>query len=132
AAMSFFSNAYGAAKVHALEELHKVVLELGGHLERRTYKQYLSEVALGPGDWRPAVMSLMRALRYDREKHGSAKDWHGMAKGLLSPYMALNGRSIGQRIRYVDVLSEILDDRVSSGLPARTIHSVKGQEYPAV
>lgn len=127
-----FSFDLGGRK-DALERLHKVVLEFEGHLDGKTYHQHVVGAELTPESWRPGVLALAEALRFDPAKFASADAWLGHARAVLAPRLpAGDGKSINQRLRSNKDLAKALSKAPPTGHPARTIHSVKGMEFPAV
>lgn len=117
----------------ALEELHKIVLRIEGHLPNKSYRQHMA----GPGGanltWRPSVLALGQQLRYDPAVHASADMWLAKARSLLAPKLPEGGvRTIAQVLRNHATLKDVLSVPLGHGHPARTIHSVKGAEFPAV
>jgi DNA helicase-2/ATP-dependent DNA helicase PcrA len=116
----------------AMEEVHKVVLEIEGRAGRKTYHQHITAEGIRPDAWRPYILSLLRELRYDPAVFPNANAWHERAKELLAPSLPLGGQTIAQRLRRNQELSAALAVAPKSSPPARTIHSVKGMEFPAV
>jgi len=116
----------------AMEEVHKVVLEIEGRSGRKTYHQHITAKGIRPDAWRPHILSLLRELRYDPTAFPNADAWHERAKKLLAPSLPLGGQTIAQRLRRNRELSTALAVAPKSSPPARTIHSVKGMEFLAV
>jgi DNA helicase-2/ATP-dependent DNA helicase PcrA len=126
-----FSFELGGRK-EALENVHKVVVELQGHITDKTYHQYMSAAVIDPGIWRPQVLRIVEALRYDPNRHATPEQWHDDARRFLAPVLPAGGRSIRQHLRANKALGEILMFAPPNGHSGRTIHSVKGMEFPAV
>lgn len=126
-----FSFELGGRK-EALEAVHKLMLELEGHTADKTYHQYISDAGIEPGSWRPRALGLVDSLRYDPIRFSTADVWHDHARNLLAPLMPIDGRSINQRLRRNADLAKALSCAPPNGHSARTIHSVKGMEFPAV
>ena len=116
----------------ALENVHKLMLELEGHTTDKTYHQYISDTAIEPGSWRPRALSLVDALRYDPLRFTTIDAWLDFARTLLAPLLPAGGLSIKQRLKRNADLSKALSCAPPSGHCARTIHSVKGMEFSAV
>lgn len=116
----------------ALERVHRVVLAVEGWMGTRTYRQYLAAEGIEPGTWRPMVLELVRELRYDPARDATPEAWLDRAKALLEPHLPDNGRSINQVLRRGPGLAGVLRVAPASNPPAKTIHSVKGMEFPAV
>jgi len=114
----------------ALVALHKAVLlvqcrisSLGG------YHSYVAANGLEDGRWRPEIIEIAEALRFEPPMDVGA--WLSRAKACLAP--GLTGAStIGQRLRSSPDLATALATAPPQSHPARTIHSVKGLEFPAV
>ena len=116
-----------------LEHCHRVLLEIEGRMEGISYHQYLADHETEPLSWRSRVVSILRALRFDPGKYSDAKSWHEAAKDLLANQLTVkDGPSISQRLRWSQGLPGALAVVPSDTPMARTIHSVKGREYPAV
>lgn len=116
----------------ALEAVHKIVLELEGNITGKTYHQYLREAEIEPGAWRPRILQLVDALRFDSARFSSVDAWHDHARSLLAPLIPPGGRSINQRLQRNPDLAKALAIAPTCGHCACTIHSVKGMEFPAV
>lgn len=116
----------------AIEAIHKILLELEGHLIGKTYHQHVAEAEIEPNSWRPRALSLVHALRYDPTRFMTADAWLDCARQLLAQWAPANGPSIKQLLRRNADLVKVLSSTAPSGHSARTIHSVKGMEFPAV
>lgn len=127
-----FSFGLGGSK-EALEELHKIVLELEGHTTGKTYHQHIADAAITPESWRPRMLRLAESLRFDPARYDSSDKWLDHARALLASYLPAGVKqSINQRLRRSRDLVHALSAAPSIGHPARTIHSVKGMEFPGV
>ncbi|WP_017336007.1 UvrD-helicase domain-containing protein [Pseudomonas fluorescens] len=126
-----FSFELGGRK-EALEAIHKLMLELEGHTADKTYHQHISDAEIESNSWRPRVLKLVDALRYDPIRFGTADAWLNHARSLLAPLLPNEGPTINQRLRRNADLEKALSFAPPSGHCARTIHSVKGLEFPAV
>jgi len=126
-----FSFEIGGRK-HALEAVHKLILELEGHTSDKTYHQHISDAAIEPRTWRPRALSLVDALRYDPVRFSNADAWLDFARIRLAPLLPADGLSIKQRLRSNADLGKALSCAPPTGHSARTIHNVKGMEFPAV
>jgi DNA helicase-2/ATP-dependent DNA helicase PcrA len=126
-----FAIEIGNRKV-AMEEVHKVVLEIEGRSGQKTYHQHIAAEDIRPDAWRPRILSLLRELRYDPSVFANADAWHNRAKELLAPCLPLGGQTIAQRLRRNQDLNTALAVAPKCSPSARTIHSVKGMEFLAV
>jgi superfamily I DNA/RNA helicase len=126
-----FSFELGGRK-EALVAIHRIMLELGGRLGGKTYHQHLADADVAPDAWRPEALALAEALRFSPERFASVEAWHDEARRLLAPLLPADGQSINQRLRRNGELDKALSVAPSSGHAARTIHSVKGMEFPAI
>lgn len=127
-----FSFELGGRK-DALEAIHRIMLELEGNMAGKTYHQHLAETEEEPGTWRPRALAIAEELRFNPERFATANAWLDHAKQLLEPLLPVGGdQSINQRLRRNAELASALSSAAPSGHPARTIHSVKGMEFPAV
>lgn len=117
----------------AIDLMHHILLELEGRLSDLTYRQCLADNEIEQASWRPQVLFLLRALRFDPSKHADAKAWHAAAKELLSRHLTLNdGPSLSQRLKWNNAVSAVLAAVPAATAMPRTIHAVKGMEFPAV
>lgn len=126
-----FSFELGGRK-EALEAIHQIILEVEGRLGARTYHQHLSETETEVQDWRPDAIALADALRFTEERFLTAQAWLDEARQLLKPLLPVGGGTIKQKLKWNDGLTAALSAGPTTGHPARTIHSVKGMEFPAV
>jgi hypothetical protein len=124
--------AFLPARKQAMEVLHGIVLELGGKMGEKTYHQYIAAESLKPEDWRPAIMGLLQSLHFDPARDADADAWLTRARTEMAPYLGNSGGSIAHKLRKHQALAAILTCNPMSGLSARTIHSVKGMEFPGV
>jgi hypothetical protein len=117
----------------ALEAAHRVILDIENVLsDASLYHKYLSDNDIAPESWRPAVAQVLRELRFIP---GSvdAREWHERAKCVLKRNVAASaGASIARKLRWNAALEDLLAPAPSDCPPSRTIHSVKGREFPAV
>ncbi|AEQ53611.1 UvrD-helicase domain-containing protein [Pelagibacterium halotolerans] len=117
----------------AIDQMHHILLELEGRLGDLSYRQYLADNEIEQASWRPQVLFLLRALRFDPSKHADAKAWHAATKELLSRQLTLNdGPSLSQRLKWNNAVSTVLAAVPAATAMPRTIHAVKGMEFPAV
>lgn len=126
-----FSFEIGGRK-EALVAIHRIMLELGGGMGGKTYHQHLTDTDVSPESWRPAALALAQALKFRPERFATAEAWHDEARRLLAPLLPAGGPSINQRLRRNGDLDKALSVAPPSGHAARTIHSVKGMEFPAI
>lgn len=126
-----FSFEIGGRK-EALVAIHRIMLELGGGMGGKTYHQHLRDTEVSPESWRPAALALAQALKFSPERFATAEAWHDEARRLLAPFLPAGGPSINQRLRRNGDLHKALSVAPPSGHAARTIHSVKGMEFPAI
>jgi len=126
-----FSFELGGRK-EALVAIHRIMLELGGQMGGRTYHQHLVDADVSPDAWRPEALALAQALRFSPERFATVEAWHDEARRLFAPFLPAGGQSINQRLRRNGDLDKALSVAPASGHAARTIHSVKGMEFPAI
>lgn len=126
-----FSFELGGRK-EALEAIHRIMLQVEGRLGVKTYHQHLTEAGTEVFDWRPVALAVADALKFSSDRYATAQAWLEEARRLLSPLLPANGGTIKQKLKWNDGLMQALSANPPSGHPARTIHSVKGMEFPAV
>lgn len=132
AVMDFNFAAGFTAMKSAIERVHQILLKIDGLLEGTSYHAYLTDNDIKPETWRPTIVTLIRQLRFDPDKHRDAREWHSFAKECLSGYLDNNGANINQKLKWNAQLERVLASApVDTAMP-HTIHSVKGMEFPAV
>ena len=100
---------------------------------QKTYRQYMDALNDKNQTWRPEMLWLGKQLRFDPEKHKDADGWLDEAREILKAKLPPGGdRSIKQVLKRHEKLAEALLPPPQHGHSARTIHSVKGAEFPAV
>jgi DNA helicase-2/ATP-dependent DNA helicase PcrA len=104
------TGVYAAAEVNArktaLEALHGITLELGGAMGGKTYHQHVVAVAAKAEEWRPLMLELCQSLWYEGGRFATADAWLSTARTLLSPYLAVGGVTIAQKLRNHALLGE--------------------------
>jgi len=109
------------------------VMELEGHTSKKTYRQHIVDAGIEPGSWRPRMLDLAESLRFDPARYATSDEWLEHARTLLAPCLPAGAtQSINQRLRRHGDLACALSAAPPIGHPARTIHSVKGMEFPSV
>lgn len=132
-AVSDFCFAFEAGnQKSAIEDVHKVILEIEGRLSDKSYHQCIVAHNLKQEEWRPQVLHILRALQYDSSIYADTDAWHERAKVLLEPFLPNGSTSISQKLKKNKDIEDILMQAPASCPPAKTIHSVKGMEFPAV
>lgn len=122
-----------SGRKEALTAIHRVILEIEGGMGTQTYHQHLAENEDAVEGWRPRVLAIAEALRFTADRFANAEAWLSVARQLLAPLLpAGSDQSINQRLRKNADLGVALSAAEPNGHPARTIHSVKGMEFPAV
>ncbi|AUT58015.1 ATP-dependent helicase [Paraburkholderia caribensis] len=130
AAMNYhFAFAVGARR-DTLIRLHRVILLVQGHISSLgDYHAYLSSEGIEDGRWRPDVIALANGLSFEPPQ--TVDQWLEKARELLAP--RCTGQStIKMRLKAHQGLGDALAGAPFDLPPARTIHSVKGLEFPAV
>ena len=114
----------------ALSRLHRVILLIRGHIANvGAYSTHLAKPEHEGGRWREEVIRIGQDLRV---RIGETEDqWLARARGMLDRDLA-GDSSIGQRLKRHAKLAAALTIAEATSLQARTIHSVKGLEFPAV
>lgn len=127
-----FASGFNDMKT-AIDRVHHILLELEGCLDDLSYRQYLADNEIEQASWRPRVLFLLRTLRFDPSKHSDAKAWHTTAKDLLAQHLTLgDGPSLSQRLKWHSDVAAVLAAVPAATAMPRTIHAVKGMEFPAV
>jgi DNA helicase-2/ATP-dependent DNA helicase PcrA len=116
-----------------LQEVHQIVLELEGKPSKTSYHEYVKALDIDEISWRPRILSLIEALQFNPKIHFDARSWHDHIKDYLSNELEIGeGASISQKLKWNAELESVLRLPKQSTIKARTIHSVKGQEFPSV
>ncbi|NTJ64962.1 ATP-dependent helicase [Agrobacterium rhizogenes] len=130
AAMNYhFAFAVGNRR-DALVNLHRIVLLVQGRISTLGgYHSYLLSQGLEDGRWRPEIIALANGLRF--EEADTVDQWLARARSHLVAGLVVNS-TINQRLKGHADLTTALARAPTNSSPARTIHSVKGQEFPGV
>lgn len=128
---SFYSSPSTTDSKTCLNDLHQLLLEIRGELSTASYREYLDVKGLTDGSWRPEVIGVLRALQFDPAQR-TPEEWLASAKALLAPTLPAGRPTISQLLKSSSDLADHLTAGPKSSCPARTIHSVKGAEFPAV
>ena len=113
----------------ALTNLHRIVLLVRQRINSiGEYHTYIANEGINDSDWRPEIISLANILQYKSSE--GADEWLRRAHDCLGE--GLVGKTIKQRLKKDAALTSALIAPPENSVPARTIHSVKGLEYPAV
>ena len=127
-----FSSGFHDVKT-ALQSVHALLLDLEGRLANTSYEQYLSDNEIEPDSWRPLVIQVLQELQFDPTKFRNGKAWHIAAKDVLARHLTiLEGQSISQKLKWNAAIDNALVAVKTDTAMSRTIHSVKGMEFPAV
>jgi hypothetical protein len=114
----------------ALVNLHRTILLIQRRIgSLGEYHKYVTSSGIDDGRWRPAVIALANGLRF--EMSDSVDGWLNKARNLLSEGL-IGESTIKQRLRNSPKLTTALSSAPVSSSPARTVHSVKGMEFPAI
>jgi DNA helicase II / ATP-dependent DNA helicase PcrA len=132
AVCDFHSSFEFGGRREALQAIHKIVLRLEGHLSTKTYHQHMLDIGGSHSKWRPDILSLARKLQYDPTVYPSPEAWLTHARTVLEQRLPAGSRTINQILQNRAGLQDALSVTPTHGLSARTIHSVKGAEFPAV
>lgn len=128
--MSFLSAFEAGNRREALGRLHRAVLVIRGHIaDAGEYGAYLAKPGCEGGGWRPEIIAIGQALQLNAGE--TSDQWLQRARVLLDRDMA-GTATISQRLRNNAKLSSVLAVGQTTDLPARSIHDVKGLEFPAV
>lgn len=128
----YFSSGFHDVKA-TLQSVHALLLELEDRLVNTSYDQYVSDNDIEPVSWRPLVIRVLQELQFDPSKHKDARTWHAAAKDVLSRNLTIpENQSISQRLKWNAAIEGALVAVKTDTAMSRTIHSVKGMEFPAV
>jgi len=132
AAMKFQYSSNPAEKLKAVVEAHKISLSIAGELENKTYHQAVNDLEIEDLAWRGQFVKILESLKYDVNNGDSRNEWIQRARVQYSTFLPPGGRTISQRLRNEARLEEVLGVGPSTDLVSKTIHEVKGKEYPTV
>lgn len=132
AAMKFQYSANPTEKLEAVVEAHKISLSVAGELDKKTYHQTISDLELEDLAWRGQFMKILESLKYDLNDGNNRNEWVERARALYKLFLPQGGRTISQKLRNEARLDKILGFGPSTDLVSKTIHEVKGKEFPAV
>lgn len=113
----------------ALIRLHKVVLYVRGEIDH--LGDYTTFMASQPASnvWREEIISMGQALQPAQGE--TAEKWLGRTRVMVGAKLSGTG-SIAQRLKNSEKLADLLSSGEGSATPSLSVHSVKGQEFPAV
>lgn len=133
-AISEFHFAAGYSDLKkSMESAHALFLELEGKLGAASYHQHIADNDIDSASWRSRVVTLLRSLRFSPSVHGDARGWHSAVKQVLERELSIDDReSISQKLRWHSGLEGLFADAPDDIVLPRTIHSVKGMQFPAV
>ncbi|WP_247819102.1 ATP-dependent helicase [Bradyrhizobium sp. 40] len=124
-----FAFAVGSRR-EALVTVHKVVLQIQAKIATTTeYDNYLQSEGIVDATWRPEIIKIANGLRFD--PFDTPDQWLEKARTLLASGL-IGSSTINQRLRNDTKLVTALATPPENSPPARTIHSVKGLEFPGV
>lgn len=130
AVMSFHFAFAAGNRREALTNLHRVVLQVRGVISSAAdYLPYVKTNGLGDGRWRSEIIEVGNALKLAPGE--SAREWLNRAKLILGKEL-LGSSTISQRLRFNSELETALVHASPTALQGKSIHSVKGLEFPAV
>ncbi|MEQ3620908.1 MAG: ATP-dependent helicase [Marinobacter sp.] len=129
AVMKFHYDDGSKAKLEAIQETHRLLLHVGGHLEGKTYHQYLSDEGLEAVSWRGHVLKILRSLKFDASRGDSRVEWLGRVHQEVGPFIQNSGKTVAQLFRNEAKVDCILEVTPVSELIPATVHEVKGQEF---
>lgn len=132
AAMQFHHTGSQKDLLAAIKEAHIVLMSISGKLDGRTYHHALSDDQLKDLDWRGHVVKILKALRFDHVAGQTRTEWVANARTLLSEFVPPDGRTIAQLLPNQVALDGILQAAPETGISPRTIHEVKGKQYPGM
>ena len=133
AVMAFHGSQTTADLLKAVETGHRVVLKLEGNLEKRTYHQAIHETELDVGEWRPGIIQMLQGLKLDSSAGETSDQWIQRARDYLQPKLPIGRGTIAQKLQNKRTeLTAILVEHSAATVPSRTIHAVKGKEFPGV
>jgi DNA helicase-2/ATP-dependent DNA helicase PcrA len=133
AVMDFhFASGFDDVK-YALEETHRIILDIEDLLSTSSYHKYLSDNDIKPESWRPRLIQILRDLRFDPTIFSDARSWHDHVKSVMGrSATTADGISISMKLKWNAGIETLLSVAPIGSAMARTIHSVKGLEFPAV
>ncbi|MCB9629893.1 MAG: ATP-dependent helicase [Sandaracinaceae bacterium] len=114
----------------ALTGLHRAILLVQGCIGSVSdYSKYVLDEGLQDGRWRADAISIGELLRV--RPNEPADKWLKRAREALESGI-VGAKTISQRLRTNKDLQAVLARADQTPLPARTIHGVKGLEFPAI
>jgi len=132
AVMKFHCSENSMDQFYAVAEVHLITMVVSGKLNERTYHQVISEEKLDALSWRGQVAKIIQSLRFDATEGHTRDEWIGRARNSLGVLLPTGVGTIAQKLRNQAELDNILGAVHAPGISARTIHEVKGKQYPGV
>jgi ATP-dependent DNA helicase UvrD/PcrA len=132
ATLTYHSAASPKEVSEALKEVHQITLSLSGKLDGCSYHQCLAQEEIEPLSWRGAMVDLLHVLEFDASQGHTRNDWVGRAQAALKPFLSDPSASIAKKVPKLKTLDELFTQRPIQGIATRTIHEVKGNQYPSI
>ncbi len=117
---------------YAITDVHLITMAISEKLNGRTYHQVISEENPDILSWRGQVVKIIQELRFDAREGHSRDEWIIRARNSLKAFLPSVGGSIAKKLQNQKRLDDILGSVAAPGISARTIHEVKGKQYPCV
>ena len=129
-----FQNALNPQdRLEAVVRGHKIAFALAGKTsDKATYHQVVVDTEIDGIDWRGEIAQKLKALEFNLDAGHTRMEWLSRARNQFGTFLASGDRTIAQFLRNEAVLDEILGQSVGTAIRARTIHSVKGLEFPGI
>lgn len=96
---------------------------------RSEYQDFVESRGIGGGRWRPGAITLVKSFKLAPSEN--AEQWLARVRNALALTIE-EGASINQRLKSNKGLADVLASPPEDSSAARTIHSAKGMEFPAV
>jgi DNA helicase-2/ATP-dependent DNA helicase PcrA len=127
---AFHSQSNGREKASALRDLDRILLEISTKLKKGdTYHRYLHQIGETEQSRRAELLVIMRQLDFASM---DAQAWLAHARNTLLAY-APPDKTISQKlIKDTKIAAMFTAEAERLPFHARTIHSVKGMQFPAV
>jgi superfamily I DNA/RNA helicase len=128
--MSFLSAFEAGNRRDSLARLHRAVLLIRGQITSPgDYGRYISQPEQEDGAWRSEIIAIGQSLALKTGE--TSDDWLNRARSVLNRDL-IGATTINQRLKNHAKLGSVLASGQPTELVARSIHDVKGLEFPAV
>ncbi len=132
AVMSFHASETTSDILRSVETVHRIVLKIEGKLDGKTYHQAIADEELESANWRPEIIDIIKSLKLNRDVDETRNQWVERVRERFAHKLPDEDNTIGRKIQNRAELDDIFAAQPTAEIITRTIHAVKGKEYPGI